>query len=183
MKLDDKEIDRLNNYLARDYGYFNGELPNWRIVWSDDQVEKRLSKFTDFGVELVDPVVMEKPKYRQYIHQKYILERLIPIPPRLDNDLVGKFSYEPIFVFADKDDNFLPPRYDVCKIVIYGVYHKAAASVGVQYRDPRAEEDFREMELARMESLKEYLWGNETPVTDALAADSAVGYTGKETVN
>lgn len=177
MKLPDSEISKLNNYLERDYGYFEGLHANWQIVWSDDAIEKRLVTHNVFGIELLRPEVQERYKYKQYIHQKYVLERICPVPQGIETDMIGKFSYEPLFVFMDKDENFLPPRYDVCKIVIVNVMLQSARKMGVEYKDPRTEKDFKEMEIARLDELKDYLFSNETSITDNLAAGSAVGFT------
>ena len=177
MKISDKDLAEMNEWLARDYGYFNGNLANWRIVWSDDEIEKRKVTHNVYGIELLFPEVVERPKYKQWIQQKYILERCFALPKGIETDMVGSYSYEPLYTFMDKDNNYLPPRYDVAKIIITSVMVRAAQAVGAIYKDPRAEKDFKEMEIARMDELKQYLWGNESSITDSLAAGEGVGYT------
>ncbi len=177
MKLDDKFIEELNSWLKRDYGVFMGELANWRIVWPDDELEKRKVTHNVYGIELLYPEVVERPKYRQYIQQKYILERCFGLPTGIETDMVGNYSYEPLYTFQDGDGNFLPPRYDVCTIIITSVMVRAAQAMGVEYKDPRASKDFQEMEIARMDDLKKYFFANETSIGDSLAAKEGVGFT------
>lgn len=167
-----KEVEIMNRYLERDYGYFEATYPLYRISWSENQFEKRIVQHDIHGIELLHPQVVEKPKYSQWIHNKYILERLIPVPSIAD--LVEKISYEPVFVFEDKDGIALPPNYDVCKIVIASIQAAAAVRIGAKYQDPRANPDFKESERARLKELQEQLFGNETSVTDALAHGSGV---------
>lgn len=172
-----KDIEIMNMWLERDYGYFEATYPLFRIVWSEDQIEKRFVNHTDEGLELAKPVVRERKKYSQWIHNKYILERLIPVPPIAD--LVGKTSYEPVWVFENKDGHPLPPNYDVCKIVIASIHAATAKAVGAKYLDPRTRPDFKAEDAIRLQKLQEELFGNETPVTDALAHGTGVVVPGK----
>ena len=180
MKLADSEIERFNNYLARDYGYFEGVLPLFRVVWSHDQLEKRRTNYTDEGILLPYFVVKEVPKYRQWCDNRYVLERLTPIPSGVETDMVGTTSYEPVWVFQDKNNEYLPPNYDVIKIVIYSMMHQMHERFGQKYKDPRAEKDWKEMNEEQFRARYKELFGNETNVTDALHTGEAVGYTGKE---
>lgn len=167
-----KDIEIMNMWLERDYGYFEATRPLFKIVWSEDQFEKRIVNHSPEGFELLTPMVDERPKYKQWIHNKYILERCIPVPKIAD--LVEKFSYEPVWVFEDKDGNSLPPNYDVCKIVIASIHAASAKAIGAKYLDPRTRPDFKEEEVVRLARLQEELFGNETDLTDSLAAGSAV---------
>lgn len=137
----------------------------WRIVWSDDQREKRKSKYTASGIELPYAEVLELPKYAYQPH-KHILEKLELVPERQQDELVGlKISYEPKFVFESASGQALPPRLDVCQLVIgtmnfaqFG--HKSGLA---KYKDDEDGEKLKS--IARIE--QEY-FGNETDVTDAL---------------
>jgi hypothetical protein len=168
-----ESVKILNERLSRDYGYFDGTMPQWRIVWSEDQLEKRRITHTKEGFELLNVLVQEVPKYRQWIHNKYILERALPIPALVETDLVNKFSYEPVWTFEDKDGEPLPPRWDVITIVIESIYRAAAASIGAKYKNP--DEDEKDPDVAieakkkRLDLLQEELFGNETETGDALA--------------
>src|SRR5262245_39378534 len=118
-----ESIERLNYRLVRNYGYFDSTIyPLWRIVWSEDQFENRygtyekhdshgnwIGQYTGF---------QEVPKYRQYIREKWVLERCMPVPLPNAHELTTKTTYEPVWVFQDKDKNALPPNWEVTLIVI-----------------------------------------------------------------
>ena len=67
------EVEHFNRYLERDFGYFEATYPLYRISWSEDQFEKRIVQHDIHGIELIRPQVVEKPKYSQWIHNKYIV--------------------------------------------------------------------------------------------------------------
>lgn len=172
-------LETINYRLKRDYGYFEHTYNQlWRVVDSHDIFEKRLITHSDEGFELASPVVVEVPKYRQWADYFCILERALPVPEFVDTDLLDKWSYEPVWIFKDKNNNPLPPRWDVCQIVIDQVYKNAAGTVGAKYKDPLAEfsdpKIAKEAKQARLDELKEALFGNETDTTDALAYKSGV---------
>src|SRR6476646_3306382 len=108
-------IEVINLRLKEVYSTAWNGNPIWRVVWSEDQFEKRLTKFTDGGIELLKAEVRELPKYRQWIHNKYVLERYVMVT---DERLTEKASYEPIHVFEDKNGNPLPPKWEACEWVI-----------------------------------------------------------------
>lgn len=160
-------IESLNKQLIDLYGIdtVTGKAI-WRIVWSEDQFEKRLMAYTDEGLELLYPEVREVPKYRQWIKEKYVLERLVIVSDINKEELVGlKQSYEPLYVFMDKDDNYLPPILMVAQIVIDGIYAAQGKNKLTKYTDPDLDP---EMQRKKFETISQYLYGNETEVSDAL---------------
>jgi len=168
-------VDKLNERLARDYGYFDGTMPQWRIVWSDDEFELRETNFTSEGFELLTPMVVELPKYRQWAPHKFILERALPIPQYVETDLISKYSYEPVWVFEDINGNPLPPRWEAILLIIRSVYIAAAKSIGAKYKDPETEfDEAMEIRKQRLIKLEEDLFGNETTTGDALAHKQAI---------
>ena len=48
----------------------------FRIVWANDETEKRLVSESDLGYQLLYPVVQEVKKY-PYLKDLYVLERLV----------------------------------------------------------------------------------------------------------
>lgn len=166
-------IESLNRQLVDLYGIdtITGR-PIFRIVWSEDQFEKRMTKFTDEGLEMLYPEVRELPKYRQWIQNKFILERLVLIPQINQEELpVEKLSYEPVWVFEDNKGNPLPPRMDASKLVIDSMYAALGKQSMAKYVDNT---NTPEAKAARILKIEEELFGNESNVGDALAHNQAV---------
>ncbi len=163
-------VDDINKQLIDLYGIdTESSNPIWRVVYSEDQFEYRRGTYDDYTPNgLFIRTVTEVryvPKYRQWIHYKYILERLVAVP---DSNILElptvKKSYEPIWVFQDKNENALPPRIDACQFIINTIY---AAQYGThnlkKYHDPEwcqeAELDNRKK---RVDGLVEELFGEQS---------------------
>jgi hypothetical protein len=170
-------IESINRQLVDLYGMdtITGRAI-WRVVWSQDQFEKRLMDTTDSGLQLLYPEVRLVPKYRQWIVEKYVLERLVLVPDINSDELPTiKQSYEPLFVFEDKNSNYLPPKIQACKFVIDSVYAAMGKSSLAKYKDPESNpEEAREIKEKRINKLVEDIFGNETDVTDALSRQAGV---------
>lgn len=169
-----ESIESLNKKLLDDYGTEFGDAPRFRVVFSEDQYEKRLTDFTDEGFELIHPEVRLLPKYKQYIREKYILEHLIPIVG--ETDLLTKVSYEPAWVFQDKNGKYLPPFYEGCKHVIesmYAVMNQAGAFT--RYKDKNISP---EEHAAHLKKIEDELFGNETETGDHLAYGTGISSAG-----
>lgn len=176
-----EEIDYINNKLFKEYGseLLAGSLPRFRVVFSDDQFEKRWMTHTKDGWELLHPEVREVPKYRQYIDAKYVLERLVPRLP--DSDVVDKVVYEPIWTFVDMGGNYLPPTFDMCSVIIDSLFQQMNHTGFAKYKDPSISPEERRKKLDEMYST---LFSNETPAGDALAHGyGVVNPAGKEHFN
>lgn len=106
-------IKRLNNILSNYGKADNGIDSKYRLVWSEDMIEKRFgvfNRFDDSGNFIgTDSGVKEVKKYG-YINSRWILEIFVPgMYAANDECPLSKFgSYEPIFIFEDKDKNILP---------------------------------------------------------------------------
>lgn len=172
-------IEYINEKLIKEYGTEFGNAPRFRVVFSEDQYEKRWTDHTDEGFKLLEPEVRLLPKYKQYIREKYILERLIPIIG--DTDLTTKVSYEPAWVFQDKNGNYLPPFFEGCKHVIESMYDAIGrAGTFTKYKDKNISLEEREIEL---KNVMDGLFGNETDLTDNLHHGSGIVVPGNNTVN
>lgn len=172
-------IETLNKRLLQNYGLFNTtNQALWRIVWSEDQMEKRWTTHNDLGWELLQPEVVERPKYRQWIKNKYILERLTAYPEFVERDVINRISYEPVWVFEDNKGNPLPPVWPAIYLIIEQVHKQAMNYVpgAAKYKDPDIVDpkDVKEKQLEDVKKLEEQLFGNETDVTDALAYKEGV---------
>jgi hypothetical protein len=174
-----EQIEDINKRLLNEYGREFDNQPRFRVVFSEDQYEKRLTDFTDEGFELIHPEVRLLPKYKQWIRHKYILERLVPIVG--ETDLTTKVSYEPAWVFQDKDGNYLPPFFEGCKHIIESMFSAIGkANTHTRYKDKNVSIEERRAELQRVE---DELFGNETSVGDALAYRTGVTVPESKLVN
>lgn len=146
----------------------------WRVVWSEDQYEKRLMDVTDEGLFLLHPEVREVPKYRQWIPEKWVLERLVVIPDMNSREIPEvKLSYEPMFPFQDNNENALPPKFEVCKFVIDSVYAAQGKQSLAKYKEPTNQETL-EIKRKRIDGLVEDIFGNETDISDHLSRQTGV---------
>lgn len=174
-------IEEINEKLLRTYGVeINcGNQPKFRVVFSEDQYEKRWTEYTDEGFQLIHPEVRTLPKYKQWVRHKFILERLVPVTG--ETDLTTKVSYEPAWVFQDKQGKYLPPFYDGCVHIIESMFSAInQANSFAKYKDKSIS---KEEHLAEIKRVEDQLFGNETPVGDALAYGSGVVVPGNDTVN
>jgi|SRR6266850_6694512 len=169
-------IEIINQRLIDYFGIDTiSSLPIYRIVWSEDQFEKQLTKFTKDGLELLYPEVREMPKYRQWIQAKYILERLSLVPEINQDQLGAKISYEPLYVFEDKSGNALPPKWEVTQFAIDCVNAAMGKGTLHKYIDPEnTQEAHMQAKMERVEKIEEEMFGNETDVTDALRYKSGI---------
>ncbi len=165
-------LKEFNNWLLRDFGYFDGGKPRYKLVWSEDEIEKVLSQYTREGFELLTPQIIEKYKYRQWIHERYVLEKLVAVPESHLEVSVYPMSYEPIYTFQNKNGDYLEPHYGATRFLIN--YLENPKKFYTQYKASNEEEHRKAIQ--EINEIEDYLFGNESKVTDALRNDSAVGY-------
>lgn len=162
-------IEEINKNLTRDFGYFDGYNPKFRLVWSEDQMEKRLSHFTPEGFALIHPEVIEVPKYRQWIDRQFVLEKISEVPEGHEELSVNKLSYEPIWTFRNHE---YIPSYAACRFVVENLLTAMGHTGYKRYKDPEeglSKEDKLQKREAELAAIQSELFGNETEVGDALA--------------
>jgi len=139
-------------------------------------MEKRWVTHTKDGFAYLEPKVELVPKYRQYIQNKYVLERIVALPEFVENDLVEKISYEPVWVFEDKQGNALPPIWPAVRLVVEQVYKAAANATGAKYKDPEIGKKgmSKEEKLEELDKRAKELFGNETATGDSMAYKEAI---------
>ena len=170
-----EKIEVINQRLVDTYGLFETDKPRYRIVYSEDEFEMRYGTFEDRkpnGALLrIETCWRLVPKYRQYIQNKHILEQLTVVPLSNSGELSEMLSYEPLFVFENKQGEPLPPRWEVIQIVLAEVQKNIdGAGKGPKYKHPFSDtKTQKEVKKAQLLKLKEELFGNETDTTDALA--------------
>ena len=159
-----ERIEDINYWLRRDYGR-TGEFSTWRVVWSDylETVKGWFVQYDDSGNFLgAERGIGQAPKYT-YIKDRYVLERIMPVPEENKEELLGReLSYEPVFVFERANGDYLPPRFEVCKLVIEAILDRAARAVGyTKYKNPEDDHDPLEVKMERIKKLQEELFGPE----------------------
>lgn len=169
-----ESLEVINKRLIEYFGIAWNGMPIYRVVWSDDQLEMRQTEYDDKGVKLLFPEIRELPKYRHYITSKFILEKLVELNSSAQEELKKKISYEPLWVYADKNDNALPPKWEVTQFVINTVLAAQGKSTLAKYVDPNTS---LEAKQERVMKIEEELFGNETETGDALAyGDGVAGF-------
>jgi hypothetical protein len=178
-----ERIEDINNQLIAEYGIAsdNGK-PMFRVVWADEQLEKRLVSHTLEGMQLLHPEVQERKKYVKFCRDAYVLERLVIVPVANESDLPSLAqSYEPLHFFWDKDRKPLPPKFYVCKFIIDTLYAAMGKRSMAKYVDAEAQHPV-EVREARIKELEEYLFGDESNLLGRTITGEAVGYTGEPTI-
>lgn len=156
-------IESINKQLVDQFGIdtVTGR-PIFRVVWSEDQYEKRMVNTTKEGLLLPYPVLQEVPKYKQWIIERYVLERLVLVPEQDQAEIpVSKMSYEPLWVFKGKDDIYVPPTMWACKFVIDTLYAALGKKSLAKYVDEEAKNPIESRE-SRIAKLTEELFGDES---------------------
>lgn len=171
-----EKIETLNQRLIDHFGLYIDGQPYLRLVWSEDQICKRWTNYTDAGLELPYRRIIEAPKYRQWIHHKWILEKLTEVPTAFQDEANGKLSYEPLWVFEDNKGNALPPKWEAIVIILRTLQQNIEHSESGTAKYP---DNYNTVEATeeRLAILHEQLFGNDTEVTDALHWRTGVGYT------
>ena len=163
-----ERIITLNDRLRTLYGIdSNTARPIFRIVWANDQFEKRLMGTLDSGIQLLYPIVREVKKY-PYLNGLWVLERLVIVPDtQLEELPTQKLSYEPIWAFRDDRGQPLPPKWEAVKLIVDTLYAALGKKSLAKYVED-AKNTSEEGRQERIANLQQELFGNETEVTDAL---------------
>lgn len=182
IKLSDYDVNLFNTRLKETFGIDTiTSDPIWRIVWSEDQFEMRHGTYDDItpsGIYLRTVTeVREAPKYRQWIKERYVLERLVVIPESSMPELPAtKVSYEPIFVFNDGRGDYLPPNLEVAFITIWTIYDAQYGTKNLaRYKDSfdAHSEDF-EVRMKRIEEMTNYMYGEGSSFSSGIRTGETV---------
>jgi hypothetical protein len=168
-------IESINQQLIDLFGLDTSSgQPMFRIVWSEDQFEKRLTDRSDKGLVLPTSVIKLLPKYKQWIKERFVLERLIIVPEVNIQELAGiKLSYEPLWVFQGRNDEYVPPTLWGSKFVIDTLYAAMGKQSLVRYVDEEAKHPIETREK-RIEQLTEELFGDESNILGRTVTGEAI---------
>lgn len=161
-------VEVINKRLSTIFGNSWDSRPIYRIVFSNDEYERRYGTWEDYGPHDIFlrrvTETREVPKY-QHIKDKYVLEQLVATPEINLVEIGIKTTYEPLWTFEDNKGFPLPPKWEACEIVIKTVQAARDKDV-VVYKDPIIEDPD---EIEKFDKTYESLFGNETSTTDALS--------------
>lgn len=175
-----ESIESLNRQLKDLYGMDTlSGLSIWRIVWSEDQLEKRLMHVTPNGIQLTNPKVMEVKKYFDFTKDRYVLEQLVLVTGMNAEMLPSQnISYEPMYVFEHgKLQTYLPPRLDIAQAIIDTVNTAKGKGNMKKYFDPDADVgEALENKKKRIDNILEQISGDESGLGGAIVHGEGVGY-------
>lgn len=139
-------IEAINARLVDRFGRDVYGNAKFRVVWSDDQIEKRNGTVNEFygGVFVrATTGVHEWPKYPFFKHRHILEMCCINTNP----ELVTQFTYEPLYKFEDKNGNALPLDWECVEFFMHCLlYGKPTAKSDWDEQDRKERE--REEQLA-----------------------------------
>ena len=122
------DTKKINKKLASLGHHLDGR-PLYRLVWSNDQIELRHGMYQNV-VEFVDNEGRKKDLYLGEQEQtkrtlkypnnpdRWVLEKLYHFPPNPELPESGQGDYEPLWVFQDKEGNYLSPEWFAIDYII-----------------------------------------------------------------
>lgn len=178
-----QEIQDINEKLKRHFGVdTESGNPIWRVSWSSDQYEKRLTEYTKDGFLLLQPEVRELPKYN-YCKNRWILENYVFIPDlTVDIEKAYAFdmrakSYENMYTFEDgRTGDAIRPVFEACKFIIDLLAAQKGKTSLRKYIDTSENPEEKEK---RINKLQEELFGEESSLLGRTITGEAVAYTGE----
>src|SRR5437762_6234282 len=172
------------NKVIRNYGLNEYNEPIFRVVFSEDQIEKRKGTFNEYYGNLFVRTVKEIREVQKYpwIRSKWIIERWasggLSYHPDLETDKNG--VYVCVYVFQDFNGNYLPPLLKIAEIVIKHLLNPPKRIEAIN-RDIEEEKKSEENEINQiMDNLT--IESDEVARKDPKSSreSMSVGYTGKE---
>lgn len=149
------DINPINKWIKEQWGSIYDGRPRFRVVWANNQTEKRLGVYNKFHgaillAESQEVELKEVPKYPGPDYQDYwVLERLVlEENPEIPNSRNG--SYEPIFVFKTNKGAYLVPNQKSITLFLYFAENgEKSTPWGERQRDDRIQDqevkEFREI--------------------------------------
>ena len=157
------ETNEINRKLKENYGRDFQDRPNFRLVFSADQFEKRYGEFEDwYGKVYLRSYngVRTVPKYQES-PPAWVLEKM---ERNVSTEIVdADISYEPLHVFKDKNGNPLEPYWRFVEIVISCLFKgPQKMSEELIYNSPESHEK-------EIQELYEII-NNESPIIPTMLA-------------
>ena len=178
MNSDLRVVNAINRRLHKEYRVLDGR-PIYRIVWSEDELELRKGKFTDWYGSIFIREYFAVKRVRKYWHLKnpcYVLEKLIFIRGKeelkeIASELleVSRGSYEPLYTFCDSESNPLPVNWKVVDLILYTLHHPVKRTESDARADLLKEEmeetKYFEEKIGEGERSPLFVWENSVAVS------------------
>lgn len=120
--LTDRNIaEMVNKKLKELYGTDDEFRAIFRVVWSDEQVEKRFGTFSNWygPIFISEYKGMDVVKKYPYIKHRWVLEKLMFA---MTDEVIGldlnNRSYEPVYTFEDKFGRELPVEWWAVEMIV-----------------------------------------------------------------
>ena len=162
------DVASINKWL-KSYGTSLSGKCLFKLVWSDDQREVRVGQhnvFSPSGNIYLRSFygARDVPKYN-YVHEKWVLEAL---NEGETPEIIGKFTYEPLWVFQTDKDEYLPPYKKAIEFILDQIFNRRANT-----RRGDSEAESRSQRVKRlMDSF------DDSPFHGALTTGHAVSFGG-----
>lgn len=177
MLTDRNVVDMVNKALKERYGVDDRLRPIFRVVFSEDQYEKRFGTFSDwYGKIFVREYRgMEVVKKYPYIRGRWVLEKLMQA---MTDEVIGLdldgHSYEPVYTFEDKNRQELPVQLWAVEAIVKRLLGVMTGSV------PKMTED--DVEAAEQASYDREVAYFDDYLADVQGGDVAVKLNAKEAI-
>lgn len=163
---------RLQSFFGRNEEV---EEQRFRVVWSDDQLERRLGTFTDtisdtFQREVTE--IREVPKY-PWLSNQWIVERLVPNVRRDVYD--GQYIYEPLYCFPFG----LPLKWEAIEVVVKIALKQIDVGSADLIPKTQKEAEYRRDEHLKKEKARTLNLLDNTALQSALHDRAAVALNGE----
>jgi len=168
-------IAAINDSLKHQYRVLDGRAM-YRIVWSDDQLEKRMGTYCDYyGSILIreeHKCLREIKKYWYLTTPCWVLEKLVFLPHEREMyDLIKELvearngTYETVYTFINKKGEHLPVVHEIVEVILHTLHNptqKMSQSdfEAMEKLEEKAEMDLFEAELMENERSPLFVWEN-----------------------
>jgi hypothetical protein len=191
MQTDTLVVAAINDSLKHEYRVLDGR-PMYRIVWSDDELEKRIGTYCDYyGSILIreeHKCLREIKKYWYFTKPCWVLEKLVFLPHEREMyDLIKELvqarngTYETVYKFINSKDEHLPVVHEIVEAILHTLHnpgHKLTQSDfdAIEKLEEKAEMNMFEEELMENERSPLFVWENSAFVsTNQLAFKRKLG--------
>ena len=122
------EIEQLNQRIGGEYRSIEGRAL-FRLIWSESIFENRYGTFREFtegGIFIREVTEVRRVRKYNYIHNRWIFEAWAPgnLTKNPETPDTANGDYVPVYVFEDKNGQYLPPNEKVVRFIISAMHGK-----------------------------------------------------------